>query len=302
MLNTHLSLFTRVEDRSNQAVESSIVPPPAPPPSKTSQQGEEKGNDSSEPNSPQPDDSFSSREEQQPEEGREVFLPSGGGQLCTECAPREEREEQREGEGEVDELLDLHMRMMTSVKTDVSLCFPSFLVSSSLLPPLLPPPSFLVFLLSPPFSLLPPPSSLLPLLLSPGMMLLDHPQNFLPGGGMMPPMMPIQSKGLSSDGQPNSPPPPHGEELKKLLLQQLEYYFSKDNLSSDKYLCTSPSPSLPLFSASSLYFFFLSPSLSHSFPWILHSSFSLSFPLLPSFPPSFHLPSPCCNFSRSEIK
>ena len=166
MLNTHLSLFTRVEDRSNQAVESSIVPPPAPLPSKTSQQGEEKGNDSSEPNSPQPDDSFSSREEQQPEEGREVFLPSGGGQLCTEYAPREEREEQREGEGEVDELLDLHMRMMTSVKTNVSLCFPSFLVSSSVLPPppssFLPPPSFLVFLLSPPSSLLPPPSSLLP--------------------------------------------------------------------------------------------------------------------------------------------
>ena len=144
------------------------MPPPAPPPSKTSQQGGERGNDSSEPNSPQPDDSFSSREEQQPEEGREVFLPSGGGQLCTECAPREEREEQREGEGEVDELLDLHMRMMTSVKTDVSLCFPSFLVSSSLLPP---PPSFLVFLLSPPSSLLPPPSSLPPSSLLPSSLL-----------------------------------------------------------------------------------------------------------------------------------
>ena len=75
--------ITRVEDRSNQAVESSIVPPPAPPPSKTSQQGEERDNDSSEPNSPQPDDSFSSRDEQQPEEGRGVFLPSGGGQLYT---------------------------------------------------------------------------------------------------------------------------------------------------------------------------------------------------------------------------
>ena len=165
MLNTHLSLFTRVEDRSNQAVESSIVPPPAPPPSKTSQQGEEKGNDSSEPNSPQPDDSFSSREEQQPEEGREVFLPSGGGQLCTECAPREEREEQREGEGEVDELLDLHMRMMTSVKTDVSLCFPSFLVSSSLLPP--PPSSPLPPPPCTPSCIIPPPSSLLPPLFLP---------------------------------------------------------------------------------------------------------------------------------------
>ena len=81
----------------------------------------------------------------------------------------------------------------------------------------------------------------------PGMMLLDH-QGYLPGAGMMLPMVPVQSKGLSSDGQPgsdpNSPPPLQGEELRKLLLQQLEYYFSKDNLSSDKYLCKLPTSSL----------------------------------------------------------
>ena len=62
-----------------------------------------------------------------------------------ECAPREEREEQREGEREVDELLDL-LTMVISVKTDVSsLCFslPSSFSSS-------------------PFSLLPSPSSLFP--------------------------------------------------------------------------------------------------------------------------------------------
>lgn len=83
-------------------------------------------------------------------------------------------------------------------------------------------------------------------------MLLDH-QGYLPAAGMMLPMVPVQSKGLPSDTQPgsdpNSPPPLQGEELKKLLLQQLEYYFSKDNLSSDKYLCKFPTslilPSLP---------------------------------------------------------
>lgn len=32
-------------------------------------------------------------------------------------------------------------------------------------------------------------------------------------------------------------PPPEGEGLRATLIQQLEYYFSKENLSSDKYLC-----------------------------------------------------------------
>ena len=40
------------------------------------------------------------------------------------------------------------------------------------------------------------------------------------GGGVSSPAVPLQ-----------------GEELRRVLLQQLEYYFSKDNLSSDKYLC-----------------------------------------------------------------
>ena len=32
-------------------------------------------------------------------------------------------------------------------------------------------------------------------------------------------------------------PPPEGEGLRATLVRQLEYYFSKENLSSDKYLC-----------------------------------------------------------------
>ena len=42
------------------------------------------------------------------------------------------------------------------------------------------------------------------------------------------------------DGQMTSEPrspPPEGEGLKSTLVRQLEYYFSKENLSSDKYLC-----------------------------------------------------------------
>jgi hypothetical protein len=31
-------------------------------------------------------------------------------------------------------------------------------------------------------------------------------------------------------------PPPEGEGLRATLIRQLEYYFSKENLSSDKYL------------------------------------------------------------------
>ena len=76
----HTLVSIRIEDGSNQGVESSIVSPPSSPPSKSSQ-GEAQRNDSSEPNSPQLDDSFSDRGEQQPEEDRGVFLPPGGGQL-----------------------------------------------------------------------------------------------------------------------------------------------------------------------------------------------------------------------------
>ena len=42
------------------------------------------------------------------------------------------------------------------------------------------------------------------------------------------------------DGQMTSDPmspPPEGEGLMATLIRQLEYYFSKENLSSDKYLC-----------------------------------------------------------------
>ena len=93
---TLFSLFIRIEDNSNQGVESSIASPPSSPPSKSSQ-GEERRSNSSEPNSPQPDDSFSDRGEQQLEDDRGVFLPPGGGQLYTECAPRENgRERKRE--------------------------------------------------------------------------------------------------------------------------------------------------------------------------------------------------------------
>ena len=71
----------------------------------------------------------------------------------------------------------------------------------------------------------------------PGLML--DPQ-FLPPPMLMHPLV-MQSKGLPSDGgQPGgdpSSPLPQGEELKRLLLQQVEYYFSKENLGSDKYLC-----------------------------------------------------------------
>lgn len=52
----------------------------------------------------------------------------------------------------------------------------------------------------------------------------------------------VQSKGLPSNGVPvsMSPPPPiQRDELKNVLMHQLEYYFSKDNLGTDKYLCKS---------------------------------------------------------------
>ena len=51
-------------------------------------------------------------------------------------------------------------------------------------------------------------------------------------------MTTIQSEGFSSDRELNESPL-QGVELRKLLVTQLEYYFSKENLSSDKYLCKS---------------------------------------------------------------
>ena len=64
-------------------------------------------------------------------------------------------------------------------------------------------------------------------------------------------ILPVQSQGVPTSGafplgrtNPTSPAAmPQGEELKHILLQQLEYYFSKDNLSSDKYLCECSLPS-----------------------------------------------------------
>ena len=49
----------------------------------------------------------------------------------------------------------------------------------------------------------------------------------------------------SADHQttPTTPPsssPTHETNLLTLLRNQLEYYFSKDNLATDKYLCKSP--------------------------------------------------------------
>ena len=49
-------------------------------------------------------------------------------------------------------------------------------------------------------------------------------------------MTAIQSEGFSSDRELNETPL-QGAELRKQLITQLEYYFSKENLSSDKYLC-----------------------------------------------------------------
>ncbi|XP_064389881.1 la-related protein 4-like [Halichondria panicea] len=57
---------------------------------------------------------------------------------------------------------------------------------------------------------------------------------------MLMPVGNIQSKGLPSNGVLGngqvSPPPLQTEELKATLMQQVEYYFSKDNLATDKYL------------------------------------------------------------------
>ena len=75
--------------------------------------------------------------------------------------------------------------------------------------------------------------------------IMDH-QGFISPGAhpshMFVPPEDVQSKGLPSDGVPVSmspPPPMQRDELKIVLMHQLEYYFSKDNLGSDKYLCKS---------------------------------------------------------------
>lgn len=55
------------------------------------------------------------------------------------------------------------------------------------------------------------------------------------------PMMVPQSEGVASSNSTTSPrttsPPPSAEDLRKMLRTQVEYYFSKENLSTDKYLC-----------------------------------------------------------------
>ena len=53
-------------------------------------------------------------------------------------------------------------------------------------------------------------------------------------------MATVQSEGFSTDRELNESPL-QGTELRKQLVTQLEYYFSKENLSSDKYLCKSQS-------------------------------------------------------------
>lgn len=64
-----------------------------------------------------------------------------------------------------------------------------------------------------------------------------EPRGFiLPGTHPPVVMTAIQSEGFSSDRELNESPL-QGVELRKQLITQLEYYFSKENLSSDKYLC-----------------------------------------------------------------
>lgn len=73
--------------------------------------------------------------------------------------------------------------------------------------------------------------------MSPGVVPMVDGYNISPGAP--PPvvlMSAIQSEGFSSDRELNESPP-QGAELRKQLVVQLEYYFSKENLSSDKYLC-----------------------------------------------------------------
>ena len=64
---------------------------------------------------------------------------------------------------------------------------------------------------------------------------------FISPGAHPPPvllMATVQSEGFSTDRELNESPL-QGAELRKQLVTQLEYYFSKENLSSDKYLCKS---------------------------------------------------------------
>ena len=57
-------------------------------------------------------------------------------------------------------------------------------------------------------------------------------------------ILPVQSEGIPTSGgfplpRGNTTSPaalPQREDLKKILSQQLEYYFSKENLSQDKFL------------------------------------------------------------------
>ena len=59
----------------------------------------------------------------------------------------------------------------------------------------------------------------------------------VPGSPLVVPVM-VQSEGIPSNSHtPQTSPPPLGTDLLTVLRQQLEYYFSKDNLSTDKYLC-----------------------------------------------------------------
>ena len=73
--------------------------------------------------------------------------------------------------------------------------------------------------------------------------MLDHQSGFMSplGPAMLVPVGNIQSKGLPSNGVVGnggaSPPPLQRDDLKAALMQQVEYYFSKDNLATDKYLC-----------------------------------------------------------------
>ena len=70
-----------------------------------------------------------------------------------------------------------------------------------------------------------------------GVLLLSHQGYVSPGPPhqMMVPIVTLQNDSISPDSGPGSPPLPE-QELRRILLQQIEYYFSKDNLTSDKYL------------------------------------------------------------------
>ena len=63
---------------------------------------------------------------------------------------------------------------------------------------------------------------------------------FLHSPPVLVPMMVPQSEGVASNSTTSprtTSPPPSAEELKRMLRTQVEYYFSKENLSTDKYLC-----------------------------------------------------------------